>query len=85
MSHDAWKRAYHNIVLCFDDDFITAMKGSGEFDEAESKKCPLTIMRLAHRQENKQGSAILDHCMNAVVMEGRYFGSYNVVLPIMSS
>jgi len=67
-SQDAWKRAYHNIVLCFDDDFITAMKGSGEFDDAERMKCPLSIMRLAHRQAYKQGSVILDDHMNAVVM-----------------
>jgi len=54
-------------MLCFDDDFITAMKGSGEFDDAERKKCPLRIMRLARRQAYKQGFAILDDRMNAVV------------------
>jgi len=67
-SQDAWKRAYHNIVLCFDDDFITVMKGSGEFDGAERTKCPLSIMRLARRQAYKPGSANLDARMNAVVM-----------------
>jgi len=67
-SQDAWKRAYHNIVQCFDDDFITAVKGSGEFNDAERTKCPLSIMRLARRQAYKQGSAILDDRMNAVVM-----------------
>ena len=67
-SHDAWKRANHNIKLCFDDDLITAMKGSGEFDEAERKKCPPSIMRLARRQAYQQGSAILDDRMNTVVM-----------------
>ncbi len=53
-SHEAWKRAYHNIMLCFDDDFITAMKGSGEFDDAATKKCPLSMMRLARKQAYKQ-------------------------------
>ena len=44
------------------------MKGSGEFDDAKRTKCPLSIMRLARRHAYKQGSAILDDRMNAVVM-----------------